>query len=265
MDSSRLKYPLYIISKGRYDKPLTANFLKKAEIPFLIAVEPQEYDAYCNSLGKEYVLKLPFANLGLGSYPARNYCWEHAVLNGHKKHFLFDDNIICFSRLNNGKRTKTEPLVALKTLEDFTDRFKNVAISGYNYRYFVTKTTKKPFTINTHVYSGMLINNNIKYRWRMKYNEDVDLCLQALDDNWCTILLNAFLIDKVSTVVKMKGGNQDELYKNNDDKKKALKSRSLEQIWPQYVKVVYRFGRPHHQISWNKHFKQPLLKEAVNG
>lgn len=267
MDSLRLKYPIYIISKGRFENPLTAKIFLSAKIPFKIAVEPQEYDNYCKAVGSEHVLKLDFSNLGLGSYPARNACWEHSIRNGFSKHFIFDDNINCFSRLNNGKRNKTDPLIALKACEDFSERYENLAIIGYNYRYFVTRETKKPFTINTHVYSGMLINNSIPYRWRLKYNEDVDLCLQALNDGWCTILLNAFLIDKTSTVVKMKGGNQTELYQNNNDMKKALKSCSLKEMWPQYVNVVYRFGRPHHQVSWNKFFNHPLKKkvELTNG
>lgn len=260
MDFTYIKYPVYIISKGRYENPITANLFKRENIDFKIAVEPQEYEKYVEALGCEYVMKLPFSNLGLGSYPARNFCWKHSMEHGSKKHFLFDDNIRHFVRLNKGKRVNCNGLLALKSLQDFTDRFSNVAISGFNYRYFVTKQTKKPFTINTHVYSGMLINNEIPFRWRMKYNEDVDLCLQSLHNRWCTILLNAFLIDKVSTTVKLKGGNQDELYQGNSFDKKMLKSRSLEKMWPQYVKVVQRFGRPHHHVSWKKQFNQPLIK-----
>lgn len=263
MGLKSLKYPIYIISKGRWEKPYTANIFLKEKIPFKIVVEPQEYENYCKSIGSKYALKLPFSNLGLGSYPARNFCWEHSINNGFKKHFLFDDNIYNFSRLNNGKRTKCNALISLLCLQFLDDRYSNVAISGFNYRYFVTKETKKPFTINTHVYSGMLINNDIPFRWRLKYNEDVDLCLQALDTKqYSTILLNAFLIDKISTTVKLKGGNQSELYKNNDPKKKALKSKSLEIMWPQYVKIVKKFNRVHHHVSWNKHFKQSLIKKS---
>ena len=257
----QVKSPIYIISKGRWERPLTANIFLKNNIDFLMAVEPQEFDSYKNKIPEKNLLKLPFSNLGLGSYPARNYCWEHSIENGHEKHFLFDDNIQSFARLSGGKRKYNyNPLEALSVLEKFTARYKNVAISGFNYAGFVTKSTMKPFSINTHVYSGMLIKNDIPYRWRLKYNEDVDLCLQALNDGWCTILLNAFLIDKTSTVVKMKGGNQTELYKNNDEKKKILKSVSLQKVWPQYVRVVKRFNRPHHQVSWKKFFKQPLIK-----
>ena len=76
--ASKPKYPVYIISKGRYEVTLTADNLERSGIDYLIAVEPQEYDLYCSKFAAKRVLKLPFANLGLGSYPARNYCWEHA-------------------------------------------------------------------------------------------------------------------------------------------------------------------------------------------
>jgi hypothetical protein len=62
----------------------------------------------------------------------------------------------------------------------------------------------------------------------------------------------------------MKGGNQTELYKNNDDGKKKLKTRSLEMVWPEYVKSTYRFNRPHHSVSWGSHFSHPLLREKVS-
>lgn len=259
---SELKYPVYIISKGRWENPLTAKCFLKENISFTIAVEPQEYENYCKVLGSKHVAKLPFSNLGLGSYPARNWCWEDSIQKGYKKHFLFDDNIYHFTDFAGGKRLRTSALLSLITLQNFSEQFINLAIAGYNYDGFLTKATKKAFVINCHVYSGMLITNNIPFRWRLKYNEDVDLCLQALNKKWCTILLNAFSIKKVSTTAKMKGGNQTELYQNNNEQKKMLKSRSLQMVWPQYVKVIKRFGRPHHQVSWTKFFKHPLIKKV---
>jgi hypothetical protein len=239
---------------------MTAKKFLRDKIPFKIAVEPQEVKKYQTVLGKESVLELPFSNIGLGSYPARNYCWEDSIKNGYKKHFLFDDNINGFDYFTNGKRVMCGCHEPLLTLQKFSERYFKLAISGFNYDGFVTSGTKKPFTINSHVYSGMLINNEIPFRWRLKYNEDVDLCLQALHEGWSTVLLNVFLINKVSTTAKMKGGNQDELYKNNDEKKKMLKSQSLKMIWPQYVEVVQRYGRPHHFVNWKKHFKHPLKR-----
>jgi len=259
----KITHPIYIVSKGRHENPLTAKALMREGIPFRIAVEPQEYEQYCLTIPREFVAKLPFSNLGLGSYPARNWCWEDSLERGAARHFLFDDNIRSFYSFNHGKRLRCTAVEALSALEVFTEKFSNVAISGYQYTYFVTKQNRKPFTINYHIYSGMLINNKIPHRWRMKYNEDVDLCLQVLHDKWCTILLNAFLIEKMSTVLKMKGGNQDELYKGNATEKKILKTRSLEVVWPQYAETKIRFGRPHHYVDWRKHFPHALKRNQL--
>ena len=252
---SRCKYPIYIISKGRYENTLTADNFNHADINYLIAVEPQEYDLYCNKLGKDKVLKLPFSNLGLGSYPARNFCWEHAKANGYKYHWLFDDNIRGFDKWINGKRTKIiNGISAINYVENYTDK-NNIDISGFEYDGFVRTIPKKPFKNNCHVYSAMLIKNDLPYRWRLKYNEDVDLCLQILHNKGTTSPCVYYTINKVSTSKKMKGGNQTELYKNNAKEKKILKAKMLEAVWPQYAKTVIRFNRPHHLIDW-KQFKK---------
>jgi len=144
----------------------------------------------------------------------------------------------------------------------FYDRYQNIGMAGFNYTYFITKSTKKPFFLNTKVYSGMLIKNSLKSRWRLKYNEDVDLNFQVLaNEKQCTIALNTHLIEKISTAAKLKGGNQSELYKGNDPLKKQLKSKSLEVLWPKYVETTVRFGRPHHFVNWRKHFNHPLIKK----
>ena len=46
-------YPVYVISKGRYDSCLTANFLLKDKVDFKLVIEPQEYDKYV-SYSKPY-------------------------------------------------------------------------------------------------------------------------------------------------------------------------------------------------------------------
>lgn len=256
------KYPIYIVSKGRYDNPMTAKVFKKDNVKYKILVEPQEYKKYCHALGSDNVIELPFSNLGVGSYPARNFAWEHSIKNGYKRHWCFDDNIMGFARLNKGFRIPINALKAITILEDFTDRYVNVGITAFNYRKFVVNEMQKPFFLNVHAYSAMLIKNDMPFRWRLKYNEDVDLCLQVLDNKLCTLLFNALMCSKVSTVAKMKGGNQTELYKGNAYEKKVLKARSLEEIWPEYCETKIRFNRPHHYVNWKKHFKHPLIKDV---
>ncbi len=255
---NRPKYPIYIVSKGRYDKTYTADNFEAEGVDYLIAVEPQEADAYKNKLGEHRVLVLPFSNLGLGSYPARNYCWEHAMSNGHNKYWCFDDNIDGIIKWVNGRKPKkpTYTKEGICYVERHSDKY-GIDISGFEYRYFVVGVPKKPFKHNGRVYSAMLINTKMPYRWRLKYNEDVDLCLQVLHNGGKTSSCIYYMSNKISTVAKMKGGNQDELYKGNDPKKKLLKAKMLEAVWPQYAKTVIRFNRIHHYVDW-KVFKKRL-------
>ena len=250
------KFPIYIISKGRYEKPLTAKLFEKAGIDYLIAVEPQEYDLYCKALIENRVLKLPFSNLGLGSYPARNFCWEHAKANGYKYHWLFDDNFLMFKKWINSKRVRIENIKdALIYVEENAIKT-NVDITGLERPEFVCKVPKKAFKTNCHVYSSMLIKTNLSYRWRLKYNEDIDLCLQVLHNSGTTSSCVYYMAKKVDTGQKMKGGNQTELYQGNAPKKNLLKAKMLEAVWPQYAKTLIRFGRHHHLIDWKQFNKK---------
>ena len=77
-------YPVYVISKGRYDACLTANFLLKDQVNFRLVVEPQEFDKYAKHYDPSIIIKTPFQNLGLGSIPVRNFVWEHSKEQGQK-------------------------------------------------------------------------------------------------------------------------------------------------------------------------------------
>jgi len=256
--AGRTTYPVYIISKGRHQKTLTADIFEESGIDYLIAVEPQEAELYIKKLGKPRVLVLPFSNLGLGSYPARNFCWEHAKGFGYKYHWLFDDNILHFRKWINRKRQKVNSLPALLYVENHAKNC-NADILGFEEYNFGTLPPKKPFKDNCHVYSAMLIKNELPYRWRLKYNEDVDLCLQVLHNGGSTESCLYYLANKVATSAKMEGGNQTELYKGNAPVKNLLKAKMLEAVWPQYAKTVIRFNRHHHLIDWKvfKNKKSP--------
>jgi len=254
------KYPIYVISKGRADICYTANFLIKDGTPFHLVVEPQEFDQYAEKYGADKIYVLPFSNLGLGGIPARNWVWEHAKAAGHERHWILDDNIRDIKRRYKAFRIECDSNTAFKACEDFTDRYENIAIAGMNYSMFVPDRLKiAPFFLNNHVYSCLLIKNDLPNRWRGRYNEDTDLCLQVLADGWCTVLFNAFMINKMKTMT-MKGGNASELYKGDGRLKMA---RSLERAWPYVVGVDRRFDRPQHKIrdEWGK-FDTPLKRKS---
>lgn len=252
------RYPVYVISKGRHDCCHTAKFLSRDKVPFRLVVEPQEADAYAAEFGKERLLILPFSNLGLGSIPARNFVKDHATETGAKRHWILDDNILGMWRRWQARKIRCEAGIAYRAVEEFVDRYENIAIAGHNYYMFApNKQRIPPFMLNVHVYSSILLSNEIPHRWRGRYNEDTDLCLQVLADGYCTVLFNAFLAWKMRTMT-MKGGNSTELYKGDGRLKMA---RSLERVWPGVVETKRRFQRPQHVIKYAwKHFDTQLVR-----
>ena len=251
-------YPVYIVSKNRADSRLTAKSFERMKMPYYIAVEPQDYDDYYAATDKKYgtVLVLPFSNHGDGPGRARNWCWDHSIKLGAKRHWVLDDNISDFYRLNNNLRIRVESGVIFKAAEDFVDRFTNVPISGFQYRFFIAPDSKyPPFVKNTRIYSTLLIENTCPYRWRGRYNEDTDICLRVLKAGMCTIQFNAFLQGKNATQT-VKGGNSSEFY---DKEGTWKKSKMLVDLHPDVSRMVMRFNRWHHYVDYGPFKKNKLI------
>lgn len=249
------KYPIYVPSKGRADRCLTANFLLRDGVPFLLVVEPQEVEIYAAHYGRERLLVLPLSNQGL-TY-ARNWILDHARTTGAKRHWQLDDNMMGVWRRWRARKIRCTAGIGLRIVEDFCDRYENVQIAGMNYYMFAPNKLKcPPFVLNVHVYSCTLVDNSMPYRWR-GLNEDVDICLQVLAGGQCTVLFNAFLIWKMKTMT-MKGGQMMEAYKGDGRLKMA---KFLEREWPGVVTTERRFQRPQHVVknAW-RNFDTPLIR-----
>jgi len=250
------KYPVYIVSKGRADSRLTSNAFERYNIPYYIVIEPQDYDAYSSVIDEEKILVLPFSNHGNGPGVARNWCWDHSMKNGFKRHWVCDDNISEFHRLHNGRRHPIADGGMFRVIEEFVDRYKNVPIAGPQYRFHALEgASYPPFVLNTRIYSVLLIENSSPHRWRGRYNEDTIMCLDALKAGQTTMLFNCLLQDKSGTQ-NQKGGNTAEFYADEGTYNKSL---MLQAVHPDVAKVKWRFGRWHHEVNY-KPFKDNQLQ-----
>jgi len=277
MSKNKPQFPLYIPSKGRADSRYTAKALEEMGLFYTIVVEEQEYDEYAKVIDKKKILILDKKyqdeydtcdDLGnsksKGPGAARNFIWEHSISKGYKWHWVMDDNIKLFRRWNNNKRIKCYDGTPFKVMEDFVLRYKNIAMSGPNYSFFVIDKwgyKYTPFTVNTRIYSCNLIRNDVPFRWRGRYNEDTDLSLQMLKAGWCTVQFNVFLQEKTNTQV-LKGGNTDAFYAKEGT---IPKSKMQVQLHPDVSKLTWRYGRWHHYVNYNK-FKREnrlILKDNV--
>jgi hypothetical protein len=283
------KYPFYIVSKGRYMYMTTSKALTKMGVAHHIVVEPSEVDLYQKAIEENNLLAtiveldLSFKtdyetcdDLGLtkstGPGPARNFAWHHSKENGHPWHWVMDDNIAGFFRLNNNLKTPCLSYTYWTAMEDFMSRYENTVMGGPNYFFFAPRKTLQPaFVTNTRIYSCNLIRNDIPFRWRGRYNEDTILSLDILTSGLCTVQFNAFLQDKLETQ-KQTGGNTTEFYHAEGEKKEGqkyadggtyLKSKMLVDVYPQFSEIVEKFNRVHHKVDYRS-FKINKLKLKEN-
>lgn len=265
------KYPIYIISKGRWEKRLTQRYLEWSGLDYLIVVEPSEYEEYAKVIPNHKILVAPedFSKRQQGGIPVRNFVWEHSIKAGAKKHWILDDNIVSYMRCCESERTLVKGGVAFRSIEDFCDRFTNVKMSGHNYTMFAitSNTTLKPIVWNSRCYSSILLSNDLltdgllEEGWRGRYNEDTDLSLRILKKGFPTALFNSFAAQKLTTLT-CKGGNTDTIYAVEDAL--LLKAKSLADQHPDVAEITTRFGRTHHYVNYKpfKHLK-PIYKDGV--
>lgn len=269
------KYPIYIVSKSRWESRLTSKTLEKMKVFYYIVVEKSQYNDYASVISKDKILILPEkylndydtcddlgATRSKGPGAARNFCWDHSISLGSDRHWVMDDNIKDFYRLNRNIKWRVDSGTILRVMEDFVDRYENIAIAGPQYEKFAPrKTVLPPYILNTRIYSCLLIKNDIPYRWRGRYNEDTDLCLRALKDGYCTIEFNAFLQGKMTTQI-LKGGNTEAFYAKEGT---LPKSKMIEDLHPDLARVSYKFHRWHHEVDYSqfkKHYKNRLIKKS---
>lgn len=284
------RFPLYIPSKGRAQYMMTSKALTLLGLRHYIIVEPDQVDAYREAVAKwdllTDVLELDMSykaryelcdDLGLtkstGPGPARNFAWDHSVAAGASWHWVMDDNIVKFMRLNRNMKIPVSTPSIFRAMEDFCLRYRNVAMAGPNYHFFAKrKQLIPPFITNTRIYSCNLIRNDVPFRWRGRYNEDTILSLDMLKAGWCTVQFNAFLQSKTPTQL-LKGGNTQEFYHAEGQRvdgshyaKNGTLAKSLMQVkvHPDCSRVVHKFGRVHHHVDYSRFKSQALsLRDDV--
>ena len=265
------QFPIYIVSKGRWDTRFTSKTLEKINVPYRIVVEEQEADRYRAVIEPSKVLVLDKAyqrdydtfdslgdTKGKGPGAARNFVWDHSVAEGHAWHWVMDDNIRYFYRLNRNLYAEVLDGTIFRCMEDFVLRYVNIAMAGPQYFMFAPrKFSMPPVGFNTRIYSCNLIRNDTGFRWRGRYNEDTDLSLRMLKAGWCTVQFNAFLQHKEVTQ-KIKGGNTAEFYAKEGT---LPKSQMLVAMHPDVAELVLKWGRAHHYVDYKPFKANRLIKK----
>lgn len=260
----RNKYPIFIPTKGRHESLLTVKLFDRLGIDYTIVVEPQQLDDYLKVCkpGIKYLVT-PHRDKGLTV--TRNFIWDHAESLGVKRFWTFDDNIQGLFRLNRNMNIPVADGTILRCIEDFADRYTNLDLTGMNYFMFSSRKSRLPaFTMNTRVYSNMLLRTDAKDRFGNKvrnnlfYNDDTDLCLRMLKDGKPLVQFNAFLIDKAQTMT-VKGGMTD-YYQSDECEGRKKFVEELMEAHPDCVELTWKFNRWHHEVNYGPWRKNKLIR-----
>ena len=167
------RYPVYVLTYDRWqdERRKTIKALERMKVPYYAIVEPEEVELYAKKIDKKKILEMPqeyhynfdpccehekMARKGSG--PPRNFAWDHSISMGYERHWIIDDNIREFQRINNNHYYQVSDGTIFRVMEDFVDRYTNIALAGPNYTFFVPQKEKRnPITINTRIYSCLLI------------------------------------------------------------------------------------------------------------
>lgn len=270
---SKNLFPIYIPSKSRADTRYTVKSLESMGCDYTVIIEEEQYKDYADVIDKKKLLILDKSyqdnydtcdDLGYtkskGPGGARNFAWQHSIDRGYDWHWVMDDNIKSFRRWHKNQKIICKDSSFFRIMEDFTLRYKNIGMAGPNYTFFCVDPeahTRKPFTVNTRIYSCNLIRNDLPLaqRWRGRYNEDTDLSLRVLKKGWCTVQFNILLQEKATTQT-VKGGNSKEFY---DVEGTFKKSQMLVQLHPDVSNMLWRYGRHHHYVNYSRFKKENKL------
>lgn len=279
-----VKYPIYIISLGRYSDLSfpkgTCMTLEKMKVKYRLCVMTREVENYNNTLKRyncQYCMEIIHIsdNKGLGGTPQRNKCWEHAraMYPTLDRHWILDDNIDGYFYFNRLRQTRIDSGVVFRNLEEIVENIQEpVALISHNYFSEVRSTElRDPFTINGKNFSSILINHRLLdkhgIKWRLKYNEDIDLGLQVLEKGLYTMGYNIFISGKTPTKDNKEGGNKDiyDQYKAEGFRKKL---DCLKEAWGHMKTLIKETTerhvdhRVHHLIDWNRYFPQRQTKKG---
>jgi hypothetical protein len=172
---------------------------------------------------------------------------------------VVDDNIRAFYRFNANRRIQVGDPTMFLAMQEFAQRYSNVAMAGPDYVMFnPSKLKRPPFATGTRVYSCILLRTGLPFRWRCRYNEDTDLSLRLLKAGHATVLFHAFLQEKLRTQ-RLGGGNTDTVYAEGT----VPKSAQLIALHPDVARATMRFGRAHHFVDYSQWRGQPLIRDAA--
>lgn len=255
-----LKYPIFIPSKNRAQYKYTTKVLDESNVSYFVVIEPQDYEEYSKEYSQSKLIVMPENNQGIAY--ARSFCKKTSIHMGSKYHYQIDDNIRNFAKRENNKNIKCSALDCLLPLEKYVNDYVNIGLTGLSHIMFAF-AKKNELDLNKQIYSCFLVNNSIDLYWKKDTIEDTDYSLNILSRNYCTVLFNRLLMNKLATMT-IKGGNTDSEHAGDGRMKRSLQ---LQSDWPQakfQITNQYNRVKIKHSRIWQTFKQMPLKEKETN-
>jgi hypothetical protein len=245
--------PIYICSKGRASKPKTADLLAAASLPFVVVVEPQDYDEY-EAFRPEYRYQVMDTNDG-GYVHVCNYIHAAAIaavaVDGAPPWFwMLDDDIDAFYTAGDGKCTKCDAATAIRGAEEYFVENDSIAQASLEFQQYAWSATKS-WVLNTACRAAVCTHaprtRRLHRRPEVDLKADTDFSLQVLASGYHTARITryAFGTGKYGRSV---GGN-DFAYAAPQAEERCVEA--LCRLWPGIVApVTKKDGRIDAKVNW---------------
>ena len=273
---------IYIISKGR-PNCTTARTLEKMSYPgewYIVCGNNDEtLDEYKSNWGEDRVLvfdwydeitrtdtmdNFGFETMPSGAVPARNATSAISWGRGEKRHWQFDDDYTSFARTDFDalkNRTIKDGQLLFDSLYSIAEFGLKTGLPnvGFGLSSSAFPRVSKKFQRRVFNAHNMSSDPAIFKRWRGRLNDDI---INAIDVNKDNLEYSFNFMSLTTTETQKERGGLTEFYNDVGTVRKTAYGVLAS---PAQCKMVIRFGRYHHKVSWSKICPKLIREEFKRG
>ncbi len=236
--------PVWIATKGRANKPLTTALLDSEGVPYTLAVEPQDEDAYRAAYPAAALHVLDANDQGLA------YVRNAILAQNAGPFWMLDDDIQKFGKTVQNRNVRVGAREALEGAEALFAQQPLVAHGALEYWQYAW-SSNKPYALNSYCDVCVWIDASrltmLNFRPETNLKADRDFTLQVLALGYDTMRVQAY-----SFATPENGSNAGGL--QAEYRAGTPEQRSVEQVvrlWPGIAQpVVKKNGRHDAKINW---------------
>lgn len=236
----------------------------------------EAYHPVDNPLGYNYFDDLGWRpGLTTGPGPARNAIHQLARERGQEYYYMLDDDILNFGvdsfffqkgvyRQATSKAPAKERINLVKFFELFErwlDKYENVGLAEFEKAGMAMNHRKnKHLSFNSKTYSCIRIPTKIESPWEGRYNDDVCASLNVLRKGFVNV--SSKMVAYQTPESQKQAGGMTEAFAavgGTFDKVKYLLK-----AYPEVSDMALKFGRMHHQVSYNRYNSPLILKSGAS-